>query len=245
MNLTQRYVTPRDSSEDNQDGRRKREVHCIWLEDQGWTTLRHHQVQEVHQEIQRGQSPGMDRDAQRLGGDLDPELHGGWHWLGGSAVAFETALQDAKTAEEGHISPISVEHINQALNAVTETVFSHRALETQRLWMNGKMLKLVELTTRLMAASISRLNSAMPFFPTATASFQKLSLLGFWIGLFRLYGGPSLTWTATSPHFTQGTSWLKPVKQLNKAKSASVIKREQAKLDGNKKPEKCRKIVAT
>ena len=87
---------------------------------------------------------------------------------GESAVAFETALQDARTAEDGQISPISVENVNQALSAVTETVFPHRALETQRLWMNRKMFKPVELTTRQMAASINRLNNALPFFPTAT-----------------------------------------------------------------------------
>jgi hypothetical protein len=52
---------------------------------------------------------------------------------GESAVALATALQDARTAEEGQISPISVEHVSQSLNAVTVTVFPHRVLETQRL----------------------------------------------------------------------------------------------------------------
>jgi hypothetical protein len=33
-----------------------------------------------------------------------------------SVVAFETALQDARTAEVGWTSLISVEHVNQALN---------------------------------------------------------------------------------------------------------------------------------
>ena len=97
---------------------------------------------------------------------------------GESAVAFETALQDARTAEDGQISPISVENVNLSLNAVTETVFPHRALETQRLWMNRKMFKPVELTTRQMAASINRLNNALPFFPLQQKppSFQKLNL---------------------------------------------------------------------
>jgi hypothetical protein len=47
---------------------------------------------------------------------------------GESAVAFETALQDARTAEDGQISPISVENVNQALSAVTETVFPHPSI---------------------------------------------------------------------------------------------------------------------
>jgi hypothetical protein len=97
-----------------------------------------------------------------------------------SAVAFVTALQDARTAEDVQICPISVENVNQALNAVTETVFPHRALETQRLWMNRKMFKPVELTTRQMAASINRLKNALPFFPTATegSKFSEIELIG-------------------------------------------------------------------
>jgi hypothetical protein len=99
---------------------------------------------------------------------------------GESAVAFETALQDARTAEEGQISPISVENVNLCLNAVTEAVFSHRALETQRRWRSRKMFKPVELTTRLMAASINRLSNALPFFSTATEAsrFSEIELIG-------------------------------------------------------------------
>jgi hypothetical protein len=52
---------------------------------------------------------------------------------GESAVAFETALQDARTAEGGEISANQCgNHVQQALKAVTETVFPHRALETQQ-----------------------------------------------------------------------------------------------------------------
>jgi hypothetical protein len=127
---------------------------------------------------------------------------------GESAVVFETALQDARTGVDGQISPIRVEHVNQSLSAGTETVIPHRALETQRLWMNRKMFKPVQLTTRQMAASINHLNHALPFFPLQQKPprFQKLSLLGFWNCLFQLLGGPSLTWTATSPLSTQGPS---------------------------------------
>jgi hypothetical protein len=99
---------------------------------------------------------------------------------GESAFAFETALQETRRAEEGQTSPISVEHVKEAMNAVTETVFPHRALETQRLWMNRKMFKPVELTTRQMAASIKSLNNALPFFPSATevSKFSEIELIG-------------------------------------------------------------------
>jgi hypothetical protein len=46
--------------------------------------------------------------------------------------------------------------------------------------MNRKMFKLVELTTRQMAASINRLNNTLPFFPTATeaSKFSEIELIG-------------------------------------------------------------------
>jgi hypothetical protein len=100
--------------------------------------------------------------------------------------------QDARTAEDSQISPISVENVNQALSAVTETVFPHQSLETQRLWMNRKMFKPVELTTRQMAASINRLNNALPFFFTATeaSKFSEIELIGL------LEWSLSATWRA-------------------------------------------------
>jgi hypothetical protein len=83
---------------------------------------------------------------------------------GESAVAFETSLQDVRTTEDGEMVPISLDSVNKALEAVTHTVFPYCALETQRLWMNRKMFKPSELTTRQMAASINRLNNALPFY---------------------------------------------------------------------------------
>jgi predicted unusual protein kinase regulating ubiquinone biosynthesis (AarF/ABC1/UbiB family) len=100
---------------------------------------------------------------------------------GESAVAFETALQDARVTAEVEAVPICTEHVLESLKAVTETVFPHRFLETQRLWMNRKMFKLVELTTRQMAASVNRLNNALPFFPNAreTSRFSEVELIRF------------------------------------------------------------------
>jgi hypothetical protein len=59
---------------------------------------------------------------------------------GESEVAFETALQDARVTAEGEIVPISTDHVQEAFKTVTETVFPHCALQTQRLWMDRKML---------------------------------------------------------------------------------------------------------
>ena len=113
---------------------------------------------------------------------------------GESAVAFETALQDARTNEEGEMVTISLDSVNKALEAVTHTVFPYRALETQRLWMNRKMFKPSELTTRQMAASINRLNNALPFFQQdlKPPSSLRWKSLGYWNGLYLLHGEPSL-----------------------------------------------------
>ena len=55
---------------------------------------------------------------------------------GESATAFESALQEKRMDKYGEELPISEEHVQGALEAVSSTVFPHRALEIQRLWMN-------------------------------------------------------------------------------------------------------------
>jgi hypothetical protein len=47
------------------------------------------------------------------------------------AAAFETPLQHVRITKEGEPSPISLDIVNKALMAVTDTVFAHCALETQ------------------------------------------------------------------------------------------------------------------
>jgi hypothetical protein len=67
---------------------------------------------------------------------------------GESAVAFETDLQDSRVTAEGETVTISTENLQESLKVLTEKVFPHRALEIQHIWMNRKIFKLVELTTR-------------------------------------------------------------------------------------------------
>jgi hypothetical protein len=99
---------------------------------------------------------------------------------GESPVAFETALQDARITADGETVLISTDHIQKSLKAVTGTIFLLRTLETQRLWVKRKMLKLVELTARQMAASINRLNNDLPFISNATeaSKFLEVELIG-------------------------------------------------------------------
>ena len=84
------------------------------------------------------------------------------------------------------------EHVNLALKAVTETAFPHCVLETQQLWMNRKMFKMVGLTTRQMVASINHSNNALSFFPNATEA-SKISEVEL-IGLLEL--SLPVTWRA-------------------------------------------------
>ena len=94
-------------------------------------------------------------------------------------MAFATSLQDAMTTEDGEMVPISLDNVNKALEAVTHTVFPYCALETQRLWMNRKMFKPSELTTRQMAASINWLNNALLFSTgTESSKFTEMEIIG-------------------------------------------------------------------
>ena len=84
---------------------------------------------------------------------------------GESGTAFETALEDATTTESGEEQQVTKENVETALKAVATTVFPHRALEMQKLWMNRRMFKPAELTTRQTSAAINRLNNSLPLFP--------------------------------------------------------------------------------
>ena len=100
---------------------------------------------------------------------------------GESGVSFETALQEARSDEEGVVvNNITANHVTAALNAVTNSVFPHRALETQKLWMTRKMFKPADMTTRQTAAAINRLNNALPLFPNGSeaSKFTPQELIG-------------------------------------------------------------------
>ena len=89
---------------------------------------------------------------------------------GESLTAFESAIQDVRMNEEGEEQEITTEHIQIALNAVSTTVFPHRALEIQKLWMNRRMFKPAVLMTRQTAAAIIKLNNSLPLFPGGSES---------------------------------------------------------------------------
>ena len=64
---------------------------------------------------------------------------------GESGTAFETALQDLRTNAGEEEKEITKENVELALQAVATTVFPHWALEIQKLLMNRRMFKPVEI----------------------------------------------------------------------------------------------------
>jgi hypothetical protein len=85
---------------------------------------------------------------------------------GDSLVAFETSIVENRDGgPEGEVV-LTTEIVEEAMNAVSETVFPHRALEHQKLWMRRHMMrKPREMTARKLAAAVCRINNALPLFP--------------------------------------------------------------------------------
>ena len=102
---------------------------------------------------------------------------------GESLTAFETALEDVRVnpdPEEEEPLLLTIDLIEKALAQVAQSVFPHRALETQRLWMNRGMRKPSDLSARKTAAAISKINSCLPLFPGGNqdSKFSEPELIG-------------------------------------------------------------------
>jgi hypothetical protein len=88
-----------------------------------------------------------------------------------SLTSFKASLEEARRnndEEDGALLPIDAAMVDTVLAPVAITVFPHRALEMQRLWMNRGMRKPYELTTRKTTAAITWINNALPLFPGGT-----------------------------------------------------------------------------
>lgn len=99
-------------------------------------------------------------------------------------TTFESSIEDSKSkrkeeqernsdeeeAEDEVIEiPLTLQMVEEGLQAVSASVFPHRALEIQKLWMRRVMKKPRELTIRKTAAALSRINNSLPLFPGATS----------------------------------------------------------------------------
>ena len=100
---------------------------------------------------------------------------------GDSRIAFDTALEDARVDDDDDAPiPMTLDHIEESLRAVTDIVFPFRALENQKQWMNRYMKKPHDLPTKSFVAAVSRINNYLPFFPKATNSskYDEEELIG-------------------------------------------------------------------
>ena len=69
---------------------------------------------------------------------------------------FNTALDDLHNPEEAlALLAVEPEMVQATLDAVTETVFPHHALEIQKLWMMHGLIKQYSLSTQKMASVIT------------------------------------------------------------------------------------------
>jgi hypothetical protein len=89
---------------------------------------------------------------------------------GDSLTAYEAAMEDLTVDPDDNtqVIPLTEDHVEKALRAVTETVFPFRALETQKQWMSKYMKKLYDMTAKTMTYAMSKINNFLPFFPQAT-----------------------------------------------------------------------------
>jgi len=93
---------------------------------------------------------------------------------GESLTCFNASIeeQQSSTDDVGVVTRVTTtnESILAGILAVAETVFPHRALAHQKIWMRRGMKKPKELSFRKTAAAVGRINSCLPMFPTGTVA---------------------------------------------------------------------------
>jgi hypothetical protein len=84
-----------------------------------------------------------------------------------------------KTIAPVRMVPMTEQHIDDALLAVTNQIFPYCALETQKQWMSKYARKPYEMGAKQFVTSMSRINNYIPFFPNATvlSKYSKEELL--------------------------------------------------------------------
>jgi hypothetical protein len=84
---------------------------------------------------------------------------------GDSRIAFKAAIEDARTdPNAAALIPLTADHVEESLCAVTTIVFPFCALETQKHWMNKYLKKRFDLSAKMMSTALSRINNYLPSF---------------------------------------------------------------------------------
>jgi hypothetical protein len=86
---------------------------------------------------------------------------------GDSLTAYEAAVEDLTVDpdDDTQVIPLTEEHVENALHAVSETVFPFCALETLKQWMSKHMKKLYGMTAKTMTHAMSKINNFLLYFP--------------------------------------------------------------------------------
>jgi hypothetical protein len=89
-------------------------------------------------------------------------------------TSYETVLEDNRTNpdDKSLMVPMTEQHIDDALLAVTYQIFPYCALETQNQWMSKYGRKPYKMGAKQFVTSMSRINKYIPFFPNATVAFK-------------------------------------------------------------------------
>jgi hypothetical protein len=93
---------------------------------------------------------------------------------GKSLIIFNATMDELAnpTDANGTVTnhAVDVDDVTFGIDAVGETVFPHRALMHQKVWMQRGMRKPKELSFRKTAAAVGRLNNSLLLFPNATVA---------------------------------------------------------------------------
>jgi hypothetical protein len=100
---------------------------------------------------------------------------------GDSLTSYEAAMEDNHTnpEDESLMVPMTEQHIDDALLAVTNQIFPCCTIKTQKHWMSKYARKPYKMGTKKFVISMSRINNYIWFFPNATvlSKYSKEELL--------------------------------------------------------------------
>jgi hypothetical protein len=94
---------------------------------------------------------------------------------GDSLTAYEAAVEDLTVNPDGdtQVIPLTEDHVEKALRAVSETVFPFRALKTQKQWPYN-------MTAKTMTNAMSKIYNFLPYFPEGgvESKYSESDLIG-------------------------------------------------------------------
>mgnify|MGYP000040298542 CR=1 FL=1 len=91
---------------------------------------------------------------------------------GESLTVFNASMEELENPTDAQgirtQQTVTADMVDTAMGMVAKTVFPHRALMTQKVWMRRAMRKPKELSFRKTAAAVGRLNNSLPLFPNGS-----------------------------------------------------------------------------